>query len=83
MFKLAKNIVNKSLIVSKAVLEKIEKLFLYHWIIVLKAMFILILLLNYCSIEKKSCKKDLIWPIGVSSFIIIFILLTKLMEIQV
>lgn len=40
-------------------------------------MFLLMLLLNYYSVEKQGGKKGLIWPVDPSNFEIIFISLTK------
>ena len=46
-------------------------------------MFELILLLNNCFAEKQGGKKDFIWLIGLIGFKMIFILLTKLIVIQI
>ena len=75
MSKLTKDAVNKNPIVYKLFLKKISKLFLYHQILGLSTIFLLMLLLNYCSIKKQSNRKDLIWPIGFNNFKIVFILL--------
>ena len=81
MSKLAKNTVNKNSIVSNVFLNKILEFFLYYPIFYFRTIFLLISLLNYCSIGKKGRKKDLIWPISFGSFKIIFILLIKTIEI--
>lgn len=74
---LVKNIVSKSPIVFKVFSEKIFKLSLCHQFLGFEAMFILMLLLNYHSIKKLDGKKDLVGPIGLNGFKVIFILLTK------
>ena len=74
MSKLAKNIINKSLIVFKIFLKKVLKLLLYHQILSFKATFILMLLLNYHSIKKQDSKKILIELISPSNFEVIFTL---------
>ena len=75
-FELAKNAINQSSIIFK-ILLKVFKLFLYYQIFDFRAMFILMLLLNYHFIEKQNGKKILIRSISLSSFEIIFILLAK------
>ena len=60
MSKLAKNAVKKSLIISKIFLKGILKFFLYYQIFGLKAILLLIALLNYCFTKKQDSKKDLI-----------------------
>ena len=79
--KLAKDAVSKSTIIFKVFLRKFLEFFLYHQIFGLKTMFLLILLLNYCFIEKQNGKKDLICSIGLDSFKIIFVLLVKTIAI--
>ena len=60
MFELPKIAVGKNLIVFKVFLKKVLELLLYHWIVGFKATLLLMILLNYCSIEKLSGKKNLI-----------------------
>ena len=81
MLKLAKNAVNKSLIVFKVFLKKILKLFLCHRIIDLKTTLFLMLLLNYYFIEKRGGKKNLIWPVSSGGFEIVFILLAEIIAV--
>lgn len=58
--KLAKDIISKNLINSKVFLEIILEFPLYNQIVGLKAMFLLMLLLNHYFIKKQGSKKDLI-----------------------
>ena len=51
-FKLTKNAISENSIVFKVFLKKILQFLLYYQIFDLKAMFLLMLLLNYSSIEK-------------------------------
>ena len=81
MFKLTKNAISKSLIIFKVFLKKILEFLLCHLIFDLKAMLLLMPLLNYGFIKKQSSKKDLIWPIGPNGFEIIFTLLAKTIQI--
>ena len=39
------------------------------------------LLLNYYITKKQGCKNDFIWPIGLSNFEIVFILLAEIIAI--
>lgn len=82
-FQLAENIINKSLIVFKVFLEKVFEFRLYYQVFSLKARFILVLLLDYQSVEKQRGKKNLIALISPSSFEVILILLAELVAIQV
>ena len=68
MLKLAKDAVNKNLIIIKIYLKKILKFFLCHQILVFIATFSLVLLLENCSVEKQDGKKDSIWSIGLNNF---------------
>lgn len=77
MSELAINAVCKNLIVSKIFLQKILKLGLYYQVLDFRAIFILILLLNYYYTEKLDSKKDLVEFIGLSNLEIVFILLAK------
>ena len=81
MFKLAEDIINKNPIISKVYLEKIFEFLPRHQIFDLKTMFLLVLLLNYHSIEKQSSKKDLIRPIGFNGFKIVLTFLVKIIAI--
>ena len=83
MLELAKNIVNKSLIISKIFLKEVFELLLRYLVLGLGATFLLILLLNYCFTKKQDSKKDSIWSIGPSKFEIIFTVLVKTIIIQV
>lgn len=74
-FKLAKNTVNKNLIVTKVIPKKIFKLSLYHLFLGFKVIFMLILLLYYYFVEKQGNKKDLVGLVSLNNFEIIFILL--------
>ena len=58
MFKLAKNIVNKNLIIAKVFLKKVLKLFLCHQILSFKVTFIPIVLLNHYFAKKQDGKND-------------------------
>ena len=80
---LAKNIFNKNLLVSKVLLKKIFEYLLYHSILNVKGMFLLMPSLNYFFTELQGNKRDLIWPIGLGNFEIVFILLAKLIAIQI
>ena len=60
MFELAENAISKNPIISKVCLEKILEFLLRHQILGLKAMFLLVLLLNYFPAKKQGGKKDLI-----------------------
>lgn len=71
-----KDVVSKSPIIFKVLLEKTFKLSLYHWVPNFGVIFILISLLYYCSIEKQK-KKDLVRTVNFSGFEIGFILLAK------
>ena len=74
---MAKDTVSKNLIISKVFSKKILKLLLRHWIFSLEVTFLLMLLLNHYSKEKQGSKRDLIYPIGLFSFKIVFLLLAK------
>ena len=77
LFKLAKDTVSKSPIISKVCLEKIFEFFLCYQIFGLKATFLLVLLLNHCLAKKRSYKRDLILSINLGGFEIVLILLAK------
>ena len=81
MSKLIKDSISKSLIVFKVFLEKILEFFLRYQIFGFKATFLLMLLLYYCFPKKKNKKKDLIWPISLSGFKIVFTLWAKIKTI--
>ena len=81
-FELAKNAVSKNPIISKACLEKILEFPLRYWILGLKAIFLLVPLLDHCFIEKQGNKENLIWPIDPSGFEIVFTLLAKIIAIE-
>ena len=66
MLELAKDAVNKSSIIFKALLEKILEFFLSHLMLDLRITLLLVLLLDHHFTEKQSDKKDLIWPISPS-----------------
>ena len=74
IFKLAKKIINKNPIIFKVLLEKIFEFLIYYRIFDLRVTFLLISLLNHCFIEKKSSKKDLIWPIDPCNFEMVLII---------
>ena len=78
---LAKDAISKNPIISKVFSKKVFKLFLRHQILSLGATILLISLFDYCFIEKKDGKKDLIWPISLNSFKIVLILLAKIITI--
>ena len=80
-FELAKNAISKYSIIFKVLLEKILEFFLRHQIFGFRTTVLLVLLLNYCSVEKQDGKKNLIWPIGLSGFKMVFTLLVKLIVI--
>ena len=83
MSELAKDTVSKNLIISKVCLEKILEFFLRYRILSLRAMLLLVLLLDHYSAEKRGGKKDLIWPIGLGGFEIVFTLLAETIAIEV
>ena len=58
MSELAKDIISKSLIISKVCLEKILEFPLSYQILGLKATFLLMPSLNYCFAEKRGGKRD-------------------------
>lgn len=72
--KFAINIVNKNLIIFKIFFNKVLKLSLHYEVFEFGAMFMLILLLNYCFTKKQDNKKDLVRSINLNSFKIVFIL---------
>ena len=80
MLELAKNDVSKNTIISKVFLKKILEFLLRYWILTFRATF-LMPLLNYCSVEKRSGKKDLIWPIGPGSFKMVLSLMVETIAI--
>lgn len=82
-FQLTANIVSKVPIVFKVFLKKLLELYLYYQVFGFKTMLILISPLYYYFIEKPSNKKDIIRLVSSSSFKIIFILLAKVVAIQV
>lgn len=81
IFELAKNAISKNLIIFKVFSEKIFELSPDHWFLDFKTIIILGLLLNQRSKEKLGGKIDLVGPISLSSFKVIFILLAKLIAI--
>ena len=83
MSKLAKDAVNKKLIISKVYLEKILKFFLCHWIFGFRATFLLVSLLDHYFMKKRGGKKDLIWPIDPGGFEMVLILLAETIAIKV
>ena len=56
---MAKDAINKSLIIPKIFLKKIFEFLLRHQIFVLRTMLLLMPLLDHCYIKKQSGKKDL------------------------
>ena len=78
---LAKDTVSKNSIIFKVLLEKILEFFLRYWIFGLKAMLLLVPLLNYFSAKKRDGKKYLIWPISPGGFEIVFTLLVEIIAI--
>ena len=80
--KLAKDAVSKNPIISKVCLEKILEFPPCYRILGLKAILLLVLLLDYYSAEKQGGKKNLIWPISSSGFKIIFIPLVEIIAIK-
>ena len=78
---LAKDTVSKNPIISKVYFEKILEFLLRHRILGLGAMFLLMPLLDHRFAEKQSSKKDSIWPIGLSSFVMVLTLLAKTIAI--
>ena len=77
MSELAKDIVRESQIIFMIFLKKILEFFSHHQIVGLRAIFLLMPLLNYYSAEKQDGKKDLVRLISPSSFKIVFILLVE------
>ena len=62
-------------------LKKILKFLLCHWIFGLKAIFLLMSLLNHSFIVKQYSKMDLYWLIGFNNFEKVFILFAKIITI--
>ena len=65
MFKLAKNAVSKSPMKLQVCIEKILEFFLYYRIFGLRTAILLVLLPDYCPVEKQKDKKRLDlahWP---------------------
>lgn len=81
-FELAVNIISKRLVVFE-ILEKVFELRLRYWIFGLKETFILVPLLNYRFTNKLGGKKDSVWPVGLSSFKMVFSLFAKPVIIQI
>lgn len=77
------NIINKSLIIAKVFLKKFFKFSFHYEFFDFKIIFMLILLLNNYFIEKQSGKKNTIKLISIGNLKIIFILLAKLITIQI
>lgn len=77
MSKLAKDTVNKSLIISKVLFKDVLELNLCHWFLAFGVMFMLMSLLNHYSIEKQGDKRDLVELVGFSNFKMIFTFLAK------
>lgn len=75
--------IGKDPIVSKIILKKILKVSPCHQVFAFEIMLIVMLLLNYSFAKKQSGKKDLIRLIGLKNFEIIFILLIKVVVVQV
>lgn len=80
-YKLAKNAINKSLIIFKVFSEKIFKFSSCHSVFAFKATFMLMLALNYYCAEKQGREKDLIRVVSSSGFKKIFILLVEIVAI--
>ena len=78
---LAEDAISKNLIIFKVCLEKILEFFLCHRIFGLEAMLLLVPLLDHYLIEKQVGKKDLIWPIALSSFKMVLTLLVEIIAI--
>lgn len=72
--KFAINIVNKSPIIFKIFFNKILKLSLNYKVLEFRAIFMQILLPNYCFRKKQNGKKDLVRSIDLNSFKIVFTL---------
>ena len=72
---LAEDTISKNPIISKVFLKKILKFLPRYQIFGLRAMFLLVLLLDYCSAKKRGGKPDPIWPIAPDRMLLI--LLTK------
>ena len=81
MSKLAEDTISKNPIISKVCLEKILEFSLCHRILGLRATFLLVPLLDYCFVEKQGGKKNLVWPISLGFFEIVFILLAETITI--
>ena len=78
---LAEDAISKSLIIFKVLLKKILEFLSCYWIFSLGAMLLLVPLLDYCPIEKRSGKKDSIWPIDLGGFEIVLTLLAETIAI--
>lgn len=76
-FKLAKDAISKSLIVSKVLFKEIFELRPRYQIFGLGTTFMLVPLLDYSSAKKQSGKSDLVEPISFSGFEVILILLAE------
>ena len=76
-FELAENALSKNPIISMVCSKKILEFLLRYRILGLRAMLLLMPLLDYCLAEKRGGKKDSIWPISPGNFEIVFTLLAK------
>ena len=81
--KLAKDPISKNPIISEVYLKKIRKFLLRHQIFGLEATLLLVPFLDQHLAEKQGSKKDLIWPIGLDSFKMVFIILVETIAIKV
>ena len=77
MLKLIYDTISKNPNVFKIVLEKIFEILLYHQIVSPKTTLLLMPLLNHYFAKKQGSKKNSIWHIGLSGFLIVLILLAE------
>lgn len=82
MLKLAKDIISNNPIALKIFSKNFFEFSIYHQVLGSKAIFILILLLNYYSAKKQVGKNDLFGPVSPNNFEIIFIILEKTVAIK-
>lgn len=80
MFELTKNAISKNLIIFKVFLKEIFVFIPHYQFFQFQAMFILMSLLNYYLLKKKSGKKNLVDCICPSNFEIIITLLVELIK---
>ena len=83
MFCLSRDIMNKSLEITKIFLKKIDKIRIFKKNQFFCLRYILQLLLYHCLMKKQSNKKNLVQTSGFNTIEIIFILLVKLMIIYI